>query len=468
MNILETARKAGFEVIDSPSSFSPDEVAQRLLLGEEHALGISIAGDVLEVLLDHIPSPSEYGELERKAGMLITVTITTPEIFIEITNSNKNEVGIVPKIIAPALDEAVELDASDLHLSVGTPPIVRVGGELIALKNWSSLSVGDVKAAADWVLGDRTKKFDSKETIDYDGSVSYRGRRWRVNLYKQRASLALSLRLIPSKPPRIEDLGLPMVIAELAKLTSGLILFAGPTGSGKSTSLASLIDRINKERSCHILTIEDPVEYQHQNQKSIVHQREIGEDTASFAVGLRAALRQDPDVILVGELRDVDTMTTALHAAETGHLVLATVHASSADSAITRLVSSFPGGQQDQILSQLASSLQAIVCQVLLPTIDKKSRRALATEILIINTPARTMIRDKRLHEVAAMLDSSGGTGMISMEKSLATLVGQGRVSLEEATRHAGDEKLFLEYVEKLGDLQKAEFDSFDSMSDLP
>jgi twitching motility protein PilT len=259
-----------------------------------------------------------------------------------------------------------------------------------------------------------------------------------------------------------------MVIADLAKLTSGLILFAGPTGSGKSTSLASLIDRINKERRCHILTIEDPVEYQHQNQKSIVHQREIGEDTVSFSVGLRAALRQDPDVILVGELRDVDTMTTALHAAETGHLVLATVHASSADSAITRLVSSFPGSQQDQILSQLASSLQAIVCQVLLPTIDKKSRRALATEILIINTPVRTMIRDKRLHEVAAMLDSSAGAGMISMEKSLAMLVGQGRVALEEAIRHAGDEKLFLEYVDKLGDLQKAEFDNFDAMGDLP
>lgn len=468
MNILETARKAGFEVIDSPSSFTPDEVAQRLLLGDENALGISLAGDVLEVLLDHIPSPSEYADLERKAGMLITVTITTPEILKEIKNTNTNDIGMVPKIIAPALDEAVELDASDLHLSVGTPPIVRVGGELVALKNWGSLSVGDLKAASEWVLGKEAKTIDENETIDYDGSVTYRGRRWRVNLYKQRASLALSLRLIPSKPPRIEELGLPMVIADLAKLTSGLILFAGPTGSGKSTSLASLIDRINKERRCHILTIEDPVEYQHQNQKSIVHQREIGEDTVSFSVGLRAALRQDPDVILVGELRDVDTMTTALHAAETGHLVLATVHASSADSAITRLVSSFPGAQQDQILSQLASSLQAIVCQVLLPTIDRKSRRALATEILIINTPARTMIRDKRLHEVAAMLDSSAGAGMISMEKSLAMLVGQGRVALEEAIRHAGDEKLFLEYVDKLGDLQKAEFDNFDAMGDLP
>ena len=468
MDIITQAKNSGFEVLTSLDGFTLDETAQRILSSDNTALGVSVAGDVLEVLLDHIPSPSEYGALERAAGMLITVTITSAELLHELRNKSNISVSEAPKSIAPALDQAVEMNASDLHLSVGTPPIIRVGGDLRNIENWGPLSSQDILAAAKWVLGSKAQDFESHHTLDYDGSVTYRGRRWRVNLYKQRSSLAISLRLIPSKPPRIEELGLPSAVADLAKLTSGLILFAGPTGSGKSTSLASLIDRINKDRRCHILTIEDPVEYQHQNQNSIVHQREIGEDTTSFAVGLRAALRQDPDVILVGELRDVETMTTALHAAETGHLVLATVHASSTDSAITRLVSSFPAGQQDQVLSQLASSLQAIVCQVLVPTVNREARRALATEILIINIPARTMIREKRLHEVAAMLDSSGNLGMISMEKSLATLVSQGKVGLDEALRHAPDEKLFLEYVSKFGNFETVKFNEFDSLGDLP
>ena len=467
MNTLSEAKSSGFETLDDHNKIVVDQVAQRILPSELSALGISLAGDVLEVLLDHIPSPAEYAELEKNAGMLITVTITTPEIYSKVKNKSISTSDDAPRVIGPALISAVELDASDLHLSVGTPPIVRVGGELRPIENWGPLSNSDLKAAAEWVLGTKASELEAKETIDYDGAITYRGRRWRVNLYKQRASLALSMRLIPTKPPRLEELGLPSAVADLAKLTSGLVLFAGPTGSGKSTSMAALLDRINRERHCHILTIEDPIEYQHNNQMAILHQREVGHDTETFALGLRAALRQDPDVILVGELRDVETMATALHAAETGHLVLATVHASSADSVVTRLVSSFPAGQQDQILTQLASSLQGIVCQVLLPTIDKTARRALATEVLIINTPARTMIREKRLHEVAAMLDSNSASGMISLEKSLANLVSTNRVSLAEAERHANDSKLFNEYLVKSGDMQKYDFDSFDAFGEI-
>jgi twitching motility protein PilT len=467
MDSIAQAKDAGFEVLLSPKEVQLDEVARRILPSDQKALGISLAGDVLEVLLDHIPSPAEYAELEKTAGMLIAVTITTKEIFQEIFDLANKIADDAPRVIGPALASAVELDASDLHLSVGTPPIVRVGGDLKPLENWGPLSNGDLKAAAEWVLGTKAIELENNDTIDYDGAITYRGRRWRVNLYKQRASLALSMRLIPTKPPRLEELGLPLAVADLSKLTSGLVLFAGPTGSGKSTSMAALIDRINKERRCHILTIEDPIEYQHNNQKSIVHQREVGHDTATFALGLRAALRQDPDVILVGELRDVETMATALHAAETGHLVLATVHASSADSVVTRLVSSFPAGEQDQILTQLASSLQAIVCQVLLPTIDRSSHRALASEVLIVTTPARTMIREKRLHEVAAMLDSNSAQGMISLEKSLANLVSTNRVNVDEAERHANDVKLFNEYLVKYGDTQKYDFDSFDSFGEL-
>lgn len=467
MNLLELAKESGFEVIDN-ANFEVDDVAFRILPRDVSGIGISVAGDVLEVLLDHIPTPAEFSEIEKAAGMLITTTITTPDILKELSERFSDESHFVPKIIAPALDEAVRSDASDLHLAVGSPPIIRVGGELVGLKDWGILSNSDLLSASEWVLGERSKILTDNECVDYDGSVTYHGRRWRINLYKQRSSLALSMRLIPSKPPLIENLGLPQSVANLSKLTSGLVLFAGPTGSGKSTSLASLIDRINKERRCHILTIEDPIEYQHQNQRSIIHQREIGHDTESFAKGLRAALRQDPDVILVGELRDIDTMTTALHAAETGHLVLATVHASSVDSTITRLVSSFPGSQQDAILSQLASSLQAIVCQTLLPREDKSSKRALATEVLIVNTPVRAMIRDKRLHEVAAMLDANSQLGMISMEKSLANLVAQGIVRLDVAEMHVDDHKLFLEFINKGGNLQGREFDNFNAFGDLP
>ena len=467
MDILLAAKSSGFEILENADQITIDQVAMRILPSDSKALGISLAGDVLEVLLDHIPTPAEYSQIEQVAGMLITVTVTTPEIFsILLTNANTGY-DEAPHVIGPALVSAVELDASDLHLSVGTPPIVRVGGELRAIESWGPLSNGDLKAAAIWVLGEKAIELEKEVTIDYDGAITYRGRRWRVNLYKQRSSIALSMRLIPTKPPRLDELGLPLAVAALAKLTSGLVLFAGPTGSGKSTSMAALIDRINSERHCHILTIEDPIEYQHNNQMAIVHQREVGNDTATFALGLRAALRQDPDVILVGELRDVETMETALHAAETGHLVLATVHASSADSVVTRLVSSFPSGQQDQILTQLASSLQGIVCQVLIPTVDKTSKRALATEVLIVNTPARTMIREKRLHEVAAMLDTNSSLGMMSLERSLATLVATGKVSLSEAERHANDTKLFNEYLVKSGDMQKFDFDSFDAFGEI-
>ena len=446
MDIISLAKESGFATLENPDSLDFNSSATRILSSDAPGIGVTLSRDVLEVLMDHIPTPGEFNEIEKTAGMLITVTITTPEIYSIVKGKSSSASEGAPRAIAPALVEAIELDASDLHLTVGTPPIVRVGGNLKELENWSPLSVADIRNVAEWITGNEiniTGKFD------YDGSITFKGRRWRVNLYKQRGSLSASLRLIPLQPPRLEELGLPLAVANLANLSSGLVLFAGPTGSGKSTSLAALIDRINKNRHAHILTIEDPIEYQHKNQNSLIHQREVGSDTESFATGLRAAMRQDPDVILVGELRDLETMTTALHAAETGHLVLATVHASGAASAITRLVSSFQGDQQDQVRLQLASSLKAVVCQALIPPADLGSRRALATEVLIVNIANSTMIREDRLHELAASLDASSAQGMSSMERSLANLVHEGKVRSQDAEIYANDIKLFKEYLTK-------------------
>jgi len=442
---LEAARNSGFNILLDPESVKADPQACRIIPSDVEALGITLVGDVLEVLLDHIPTPAEFSRLENLTGMLITVTITTKENYQIVKDSLLGSSEYKKVFVGPALTEAIKLGASDLHLSVGVPPIVRVGGKLTPLENWSILSPADLLAAAEWALGKEIA--ENGDNIDFDSGITYGERRWRVNIYKQRGSIALSLRLIPIRPPRLDELGLPQVVTEFADLPSGLVLFAGPTGSGKSTSLAGVIDRINSSRNQHILTIEDPIEYQHANKNSMIHQREVGSDTESFAVGLRAAMRQDPDVILVGELRDQETMETALRAAETGHLVFATVHASSAEASINRLISSFPASQQVQIRTQLASSLQAVVCQALIPTKNDFPNRVLATEILIVNTAIRTMIRDDRMHEISAQLDASAGTGMVSMEKSLGELVRKNKISIKNAEIHANDLKLLREYI---------------------
>lgn len=457
-DLLEKAARAGFPILDNAHGVTPDPRAVRMLPSSETALGVSFAGDVLEVVLAEAPSPARLRQLADTTGMLVTVRITTPEILNEL-RARLQPAGAAPLIISPAMEEAVKLNASDLHLAAGTPPIVRVNGQLQALPNWPPLSVEDLTAAAEWIAGD-LKEF----TGDLDRSVSFHDRRWRVSLYKQRNALAMAMRLIPATPPQVDELGLPSSVVNLANLSSGLVLFCGQTGSGKTTSMAALIDRINQSRACHILTIEDPVEYLHPNRRAIVHQREVGSDTAGFALGLRSALRQDPDVILVGELRDLETMATALAAAETGHLVLATVHSSSAASAVTRIVSSFPTGEQDQIRQQLAGSLRAVVFQVLLPA--TRGGRVLATEVLTVNSAARNIIRDDRLHELPGLLDTSGTEhGMCSINRTLARLVSSGRVSSTIAEPHISDPSLYQQF---LGERPEHDLTTLDPLLDLP
>ena len=440
-DMLDRAEAAGFPVVRSAGECTVVESAARMLPRADHALGLAIAGDVLSVLVDRIPTPAQFRELEKLAGMLVAVTVTTPEVLQQVRAAVSNDSSGAPAAVSPALAEAVELGASDLHLGVGSPPVVRLHGSLVSLPNWPALSAGDLAAAAQWVAGDL-----STFTGDLDCAVTYQGRRWRVSVYRQRAALAMALRLIPAQPPTAESLGLPASVLSLADLHDGLVLFCGPTGSGKSTSMAALIDRINSTRSCHVLTVEDPIEYLHPNKQAMVHQREIGTDTESFSMGLRSALRQDPDVVLVGELRDLETMSTALAAAETGHLVLATVHASSAPSAVTRLVSSFPSAQQDQVRQQLSGSLQGVVYQKLLPS--RARGRVLAAETLMCTPAVRNVIREDRLHELASLLDASGSaSGMGSLDRSLAQLTAAGLIDFSTAEAHVKDMTIFRQFL---------------------
>jgi len=439
--LARLASDAGFVVIDNPNH-PVDPSAARLVPSDLPVVGITVAGDVLGVAVGHVPSPAEFRLLEQLTGMAVTVSVAIEPAWSALRQAATGTDG-APRNVGPALIEAIRIKASDVHLSVGAPPILRVNGELTPLAQWPALSAADLEHTARWVAGTEFTEGAS----DVDCAVTYGGARWRVSLYRQRQSLALALRRIPGNPPRIEDLGLPAAVTKFSSLTHGLVLFCGPTGSGKSTSLAALVDRINRTRASHILTLEDPVEYVHSSARSMVHQREVGVDVDDFASGLRAALRQDPDVLLVGELRDLETISTALSAAETGHLVLATVHASSAAGAVSRIVDTFPANQQGQIKAQLAASLQGVVAQKLLPARDG---RKLATEVLIASNAVRNMIREGKLHEIGSVLDNSAEVGMCSMDRSLAMLAATGRISRETAIEHVQNLADFEEYLRKI------------------
>jgi twitching motility protein PilT len=452
--LKRTALLSGFEVIDD-INYDIDLKASRFIPANINAIGARLNGDIINIIIDHIPSPFEFREYEQITGLAVTLSIAPEPIFSEL----KKKIATLeeaPRNIGAAMFETVKEKATDLHLSVGSPPIIRVKGELKNIDNWPPLTASDLEAAARWVAGD-----DFANKRDVDCAITYANARWRVSLYRQRQSLALALRRIPSQPPKAEELGLTEAIIDFTTLHSGLVLFCGPTGSGKSTSLAALVDRINKTRSCHILTLEDPIEYIHSSALAMVHQREVGVDVSDFASGLRSALRQDPDVLLVGELRDLETISTALSAAETGHLVLATVHASSTSGAITRIIDAFPAGQQAQIRAQLASSIQGIVAQKL---IAGKNKRFLANEILVVTTAVRNMIRESKLHEIGSVLDNSSDKGMISMDKSLAWLVANGKIDSKSAIEHVANLEAYEQY---LGRININSNDLLDPISDI-
>lgn len=328
------------------------------------------------------------------------------------------------------LREAVERQASDVHLTVGIPPHVRIDGRLIPLP-YPALTAKDCWHLAKELLDEKawSKFLDAGE---YDGAYSVSGlSRFRLNIFRQRGTVSLALRVIPFRIPSLDELGLPEVTRHLIKRSHGLLLVTGPTGSGKSTTLAAMVDELNRTVSRHIITLEDPIEYLHPHRKSIVVQREVGLDTKTFAAGLRAALREDPDVILVGEMRDTDTVATALTAAETGHLVLATLHTPDAAQAIERMINVFPPGQQDQIRFQIASALIAVYAQRLLPRRDGKGRVA-AVEVLVNNPAVANMIRTEKVHHLHTAMQTGTEYGMRTMEQDLDRLMAAGTIRRED------------------------------------
>ena len=342
---------------------------------------------------------------------------------------------------------AVEHKASDIHVTVGRPPMLRINGVLNPMADYPPLTEKDTFAMLNTIMDTkrRTQFFDDGET---DFSYELPGySRFRVNIYKQSGCVAGALRLISTKIPTFEELHLPNVLSDLAMLPRGLILVTGPTGSGKSTTLAAVIDRINQFRKDHIITLEDPIEYKHEHLNSLVDQREVGSDTKSFASGLRAALREDPDVILVGEMRDSETIGTAITAAETGHLVLATLHTLDAASTVNRIIDVFPDHQQQQIRVQLAGNLQGIVAQQLLPTSDKTSRVA-AFEILVATPALRNLIREAKTHQINSYIQTGHRYGMITMDASLAELVNKHIVDKDTAEERCYDPLTFERYLQ--------------------
>lgn len=343
------------------------------------------------------------------------------------------------------VQEGIEKKASDIHITVGLPIIFRINGELVKIGN-RDLTPEHTKELAKLMLNDRQhSELVEKGEVDLSHSTPGVGR-FRINIFRQRGSYGIAIRIIPLEIPSAEELGLPVIVKEFTKLPRGLILVTGPTGSGKSTTLAYMIDRINKQRKCHIMTLEDPIEYLHKHNVSMVNQREIGNDSLNFANALRAALRQDPDVILVGEMRDLETISIALTAAETGHLVLSTLHTSGAAKTIDRIIDVFPPHQQQQVRIQVSSVIQAIISQQLLPTIDN-SRRVAAFEVMIATDAISNLIREEKVHQVDTVIQTGGKLGMQTLDSSLLDLYRRGLISKDILMVQTSNPDLMKKYL---------------------
>ncbi len=335
-----------------------------------------------------------------------------------------------------------ERRASDLHLKAGAPPTLRINGKLVRL-NAGPLSRDEMHAVLSDILTDDQKaRFETTHDLDFSLEVAQIGR-FRANAFAQRLGEGLVLRLIPTSIKSLEDLGMPEVLKQLALKDRGLVLVTGPTGSGKSTTLAAMVDHMNNNREDHIITIEDPIEFVHQDKKCNVNQREVGPHTVSFATALRSALREDPDIILVGEMRDLETIAQALTAAETGHLVLSTLHTNNAPQTISRIVDVFPPHQQEQIRVQLADALLGVVAQTLVPTLDGQGRVA-ALEVMVATPAIRNLIRENKIHQIPTAIQTGAREGMQSLDQSLKTLVKTQRISQEEALKRATEKRAFV------------------------
>ncbi|ACL76743.1 type IV pilus twitching motility protein PilT [Ruminiclostridium cellulolyticum] len=343
------------------------------------------------------------------------------------------------------LKKTLEFGASDLHLTVGIPPTIRKNGRLSTIGE-EKLMPSDTETFVRSMLNEEQwRKYQDTGELDLSFALKGMGR-FRVNVYKQRGTCCAAIRMVNLVIPSIEELGLPNIIMDMSRKTKGMILVTGPTGSGKSTTLALLIDLINKNRDCHILTLEDPIEYLHKHNKSIVNQREIGNDSQSYSAALRAALREDPDVILVGEMRDTETIAIAVTAAETGHLVLSTLHTIGAANTIDRIIDVFPPYQQQQIKVQLSTVIQSVISQQLLPRKDKLGRVP-AIEIMVATPAVRNLIREGKTYQINSQIQTGAKFGMQAMDSSLASLYKKGIISQEDAMTYAMDPDNIIRYM---------------------
>lgn len=378
------------------------------------------------------------GQLEELVGAPVTLALGTRNAITKAIEFVHGSVASaapeetkridISELLAYVLDH----DGSDLHLAAGVPPQVRLNGTLMPIPGYERLSPAELRRLIYGILTERQRE-RLEETLELDGSHPLPGRgRFRMNVFFQRDSIGAVFRAIPTHIKTLEELGIPKVVEEFAHLQRGLVLVTGPTGAGKSTTLAAIIDLINENRSVHILTVEDPIEFLHHHKKAIVNQREVGSDTLGFGEALRHALRQDPDVILIGEMRDLETISTALTAAETGHLVLATLHTQDAAQTIDRIIDVFPAHQQQQVRVQLASTLQAIVTQQLVPARDGNSRQV-ATEVLVATPAIRNLVREAKAHQIPTALQAGGKLGMQTMDQALADLVSRNKITLAAA-----------------------------------
>lgn len=350
--------------------------------------------------------------------------------------------------IEELLTSAVEKNCSDIHITVSRPPMIRKNGIMVSLEGYPVLTSEETSLIVDQLLEDNAEK---RSTLQKEGDVDFSYvingiGRFRVNAYKQRTSYGIAIRVLNNEIPTMASLNLPQSLTELANKPRGLVLVTGPTGSGKSTTLAAMINHINQTRQGHILTIEDPIEYLHKHGNCLIHQREIGDDTPSFSRALRSALREDPDVILLGEMRDLETIQAAITAAETGHLVLSTLHTKGAATTVDRIIDIFPSGQQRQIRIQLANVLEGVITQNLVKKADNTGR-VLAMEILMMNDAVRHMIREEKVHQINSTMQLGIKQGMQPMDYHLASLVKRGSITLEEAQNNALKQEDLMRYL---------------------
>jgi twitching motility protein PilT len=463
------ASKAGFDFVDFEEvTLNPkvDGLIPPDLAAHYRAVAVDIVGDDLLVAMMDPSDSSAVEELARITGFSIKPAMADRKELERVLHMLYGEVLSGPVggqagavsgdqaglgdldfqvvkgelHINELLTKVVEAGGSDLHITVGIHPTMRLHGEMTPMTEYPKLSGSETRRLIFAILTQRQReKFEAEKELDTAHAVPGCGR-FRVNVFYQRDSVGGVMRSIPYEIVPLETLGLPPSVAQFAELPRGLVLVTGPTGSGKSTTLASLIDIVNSTRRGHIITVEDPIEFLHRHKNCVVNQREVGEDTHSFAEALKHALRQDPDVILVGEMRDLETISTALTAAETGHLVFATLHTQDAPQSIDRVIDVFPAHQQQQVRTMLASALQGIVTQQLLPLAGRPGR-AVAAEVLVCTPAVRNLIREGKTHQIYSAMQAGGRFGMQTMDMSLATLVRQNLITLSTAVERCANEE---------------------------